>query len=590
MSVLSSSLSPKAGIQQHLMTAIFFVIIVTVLVVLVCCTDSKHNKYSPVVRKTSGLKMEKLMDGGDSLVEAEKPDEALVYYMVAANRGDEDLTDSERQLCGKAHLNVGKIHYLNHSYAKALEFYTKGLKIYEKCENQPETGRFYNNIGVIYDVFRDYEMGMNYYKKGYELSRLSGDTLNMYNALTNMTGISTLQGDTKSARKYLKLSEEVRDKNNETAFFMSRFNFMLILIFEKKYNEAAKIGQECIAYCNSHNIGKQYLCHTYQKIYKTYMNADKPDSVMKYLQQCLSVAREGDFFDLQTEAYRDYATILEMRGDYVGAYNNLSRYIEGTDSIYNRRDFDVAKNSQFLYEQEKINREIENLHNEQNKSENVITLQSFIIAIAVVACLIIAFALITIYRHKKRIDRSYTDLYEVNSNSMAYIELLRQRLRESHEKIALLEKSSVQADDESGEERRYVNSNLNEETQKDLVEAISKVMEETEEYCNPDFTLDYLTQIVGSNRKYVSQAINHTFNKNFTNFVNEFRIQKACMRLADEENYGHLTIRAIGESVGFKSTSTFTGVFRRITGLTPSIYQEKARRQKKIEDSEEFNG
>lgn len=154
---------------------------------------------------------------------------------------------------------------------------------------------YYNNIGVIYDVFRDYEMGMNYYKKGYELSRLSGDTLNMYNALTNMTGISTLQGDTKSARKYLKLSEEVRDKNNETAFFMSRFNFMLILIFEKKYNEAAKIGQECIAYCNSHNIGKQYLCHTYQKIYKMYMNADNTDSVMKYLQQCLSVAREGNF-------------------------------------------------------------------------------------------------------------------------------------------------------------------------------------------------------------------------------------------------------------------------------------------------------
>lgn len=117
---MNSLLSPKTAIQQRLMTVIFFVIIVTVLIMLVCCTDSKHNEYSPVVRKTSGLKMGKLMDGGDSLVEAGKTDEALVYYMVAANRGDEDLSDSERQLCGKAHLNVGKIHYLNHSYAKSL--------------------------------------------------------------------------------------------------------------------------------------------------------------------------------------------------------------------------------------------------------------------------------------------------------------------------------------------------------------------------------------------------------------------------------------------------------------------------------------
>lgn len=102
------------------------------------------------------------------------------------------------------------------------------------------------------------------------------------------------------------------------------------------------------------------------------------------------------------------------------------------------------------------------------------------------------------------------------------------------------------------------------------------------EFCSYDFSLDKLAELVGSNSKYVSPVINDTFNKNFSIFVNEYRINLACMRLADFAAYGNYTIRAIAESVGSTSYSTFNSVFRKFTGITPSIYQKMARREENM--------
>ena len=69
------------------------------------------------------------------------------------------------------------------------------------------------------------------------------------------------------------------------------------------------------------------------------------------------------------------------------------------------------------------------------------------------------------------------------------------------------------------------------------------------------------------------------FKKNFSTFVNEYRINLACERLADTAGYGHYSINGIGDSVGFKSYGTFSAVFKRMTGMTPSVYQKLTRKK-----------
>ena len=85
-----------------------------------------------------------------------------------------------------------------------------------------------------------------------------------------------------------------------------------------------------------------------------------------------------------------------------------------------------------------------------------------------------------------------------------------------------------------------------------------------------------LTEICGSNQKYVSQVLNEDYGKTFTQLLNERRINVARRRLLDFEQYGHLTIEAIVTGLGFKSRSTFSKTFKRMTGLTPSEFQHMA--------------
>ena len=64
---------------------------------------------------------------------------------------------------------------------------------------------------------------------------------------------------------------------------------------------------------------------------------------------------------------------------------------------------------------------------------------------------------------------------------------------------------------------------------------------------------------------------------NFRAFLNRYRVKEAMRRLEDIDHYGHLTIKAVAESVGYKSQATFITVFTKETGLKPSLYQHLAR-------------
>ena len=102
-------------------------------------------------------------------------------------------------------------------------------------------------------------------------------------------------------------------------------------------------------------------------------------------------------------------------------------------------------------------------------------------------------------------------------------------------------------------------------------------MENTEEICDCDFSLERLATSIGSNSRYVSQVINDTYGKNFRTFINEYRIRESQLRLLNTAEYGNYTIKAIAESVGYKSHTNFIIIFKKITGITPSMYQTIAK-------------
>ena len=81
-----------------------------------------------------------------------------------------------------------------------------------------------------------------------------------------------------------------------------------------------------------------------------------------------------------------------------------------------------------------------------------------------------------------------------------------------------------------------------------------------------------MSKKIGSNSTYVSQAVNAYWNKSFTEYTNELRINYILLKLKHEEIYQKFKLEAIAESVGYKSLSSFNKHFKAITGVSPKQY------------------
>ena len=85
-------------------------------------------------------------------------------------------------------------------------------------------------------------------------------------------------------------------------------------------------------------------------------------------------------------------------------------------------------------------------------------------------------------------------------------------------------------------------------------------------YCNPDFQLMDLRQVLPMNRTYLSQFINAEYGCSFYHWVNGLRIAEAKRLLTENPE---MKLKDIAQQSGFSSPTVFSRIFIRETGMTP---------------------
>lgn len=120
-----------------------------------------------------------------------------------------------------------------------------------------------------------------------------------------------------------------------------------------------------------------------------------------------------------------------------------------------------------------------------------------------------------------------------------------------------------------GADSKDFNGTLN-----DINEKLIKKIKTESVFLNPKLTVKMLAKEIETNEKYLSQLINKKYDKNFSNFINDFRIEYSKKLLTDKSHQNY-TIEAIGELSGFNSKSGFNSTFKKNTGYTPSQYKNK---------------
>lgn len=106
-----------------------------------------------------------------------------------------------------------------------------------------------------------------------------------------------------------------------------------------------------------------------------------------------------------------------------------------------------------------------------------------------------------------------------------------------------------------------------------IIEELLDAMEKEKLYLNHELTLGELANQLNIHAHQLSKLINENLNKNFFEFVNEFRIKEYKRLVANPKNK-HISILGLAMDAGFNSKASFNRIFKNTTGLTPSEFRK----------------
>lgn len=123
----------------------------------------------------------------------------------------------------------------------------------------------------------------------------------------------------------------------------------------------------------------------------------------------------------------------------------------------------------------------------------------------------------------------------------------------------------------------YQFSKLSPAVAKQLQKKLLEVMERDKPYLNPTLQMSELSKAVGCTSHELSQVFSQYLQRNYYDFIAEYRIREFKRRAALPE-YSKYTITALSELCGFRSRTPFLTAFKKFTGKTPKDYMKELRK------------
>lgn len=109
-----------------------------------------------------------------------------------------------------------------------------------------------------------------------------------------------------------------------------------------------------------------------------------------------------------------------------------------------------------------------------------------------------------------------------------------------------------------------------------LVAPLQALMDETRAYREMGLTIGQLAERMGVPQYRLRQTINAALGyRNFSDFLNRYRVAEAAARLADASESG-LPVLTIAMDAGFRSLSSFNRAFKDVQGVTPTAWRKSA--------------
>ncbi len=175
-------------------------------------------------------------------------------------------------------------------------------------------------------------------------------------------------------------------------------------------------------------------------------------------------------------------------------------------------------------------------------------------------------------RHKKALDLIEQALsYRLPMLVYYFVEPTLKPLRSNPRFLELMQQILGKGSSFDFSKRKYKKTLFNETDLNNYQQQLEELMATKKPYLDPNLTLRSLAMMLNLPPNYLSQLLNEGFNKNFSEFVNAYRLDTFKSKAAEPSNQ-HLTILALAYDSGFNSKTVFNTYFKKMMGKTPSAY------------------
>lgn len=453
-------------------------------------------------------------------------------------------------------------------------------------DNFISTFNAYLDQAFVYLELYEYKKALNATLKAYILARDFNDTDMQINALLLIAHINALwNNESVSLSIYSKIDSlkslpaSKQDANLDLMIQLNKSNAYLqskmpdsALVYINKAFEKNNLKKTFFYESYVWNAGKAYYQKEeyergldsinkiafsnpspYQRALAKYYEAKyfnligkKDRAIADYLKIDTLISKHKLVFPEMKEVYNAINDYYFEKGDQATQFLYLNKLIKSLNTHADISNY-ISNTTRELYEIPEIiflkEAQIEQLQKKENQTRNKAMI------IGAVLIVIIIFSIFYILK-----QRSYKKRFQLLMS----------------EKIDEEEKS--QADNQ--------NASISVEIIQELMQKLEN-FEKNKKFVESDISLNEIAKRFQTNSTYLSKVVNLKKDKNFSNYINDLRIEYCIETLHANEKLRNYTIKAIAEEMGFNNPQSFSNAFYKYSGIYPSYFISQLNKKEK---------
>lgn len=553
-----------------------------------------------------------------------QPDSVIVCASRISRLSDEEKSmhdEGSRWLYFKSLSYAGELYLAAYDYDRAKVLLDQAMAVWKELEAEHASVEDFYSACVMYNALglyeikerTNYETATKLFIEGLELARKYSAPTDYAVMYYNLIMSCFVREDPTGLKYALELYEDGKSLDSEKMIFMGAYSAAMMYYVARDYARAEQyiaraidssyasidpVGIRCL-YANiltsrgeygrageyfrtiweqtknPQTARSSYLCLSYGEYL---LKVKKPEAARRIFHEGLRLASDMRDRVFTYRLYDGLSRADAALGHFEDAYRNQRLFKQVSDSIFNIQRERAINELTIKYESARH----EAIIQKQNSQLQVMILSS----LAVFIILVIVFYM---YRKKDRMygamARQYKESVFKEQKLENAIVRLREEKRQLEERVQSQESGAGTDGQPAGEDGGNSDSaktddaaagnsgSTDQERLDELFARLEELMTFGRLYREANLTRSKVAELLGTNRTYLSQAINEKTGKNFNQFVNGYRIAEALQILSDPKNDS--SMKAIALETGFGTPNTFFKIFRTETGMTPSKYREK---------------